>query len=244
MSEAKNLQKLFDIFPRERVIGHRGAMGLKPENTLISFKQAIEFGVGAVELDIIRCKSGEVVVIHDETVDRTTNGKGAVADLTFEQLRKLDAGGGERVPTLEEVADVIDKRTRILIELKGPKTAEFASIFINNQIAKKGWAINDFLVSSFNHVELEAFKALNSEISTGILIWACPTKEELAVYAKMNAHSIHMAYNDDLINEAVVSDAHKFGMQVFAYTVNSLSIARKLKAMKVNAIFSDLKIQE
>lgn len=244
MTKTKNLQKLFDIFSRERIIGHRGAKGLYSENTLNSFKKAIELGVGSVELDIIRCKSGEAVVIHDEMIDRTTNGKGAVADMTFEQLRKLDAGGGERIPTLEEVADIVDKKAKIVIELKGPKTAELVSNFINSQIVEKGWICDDFLVSSFNHRELEIFRALNPKVSTGILIWACPTKNELAICARMNAHSIHMAYDSDLINEMVVNDAHELGMQVFAYTINSLSVARKLKAMKVDAIFSDLKIYD
>ncbi len=99
-------------------IGHRGAMGYAPENTLGSFAKALELGVDGIELDVHVCKSGEVVVIHDERVDRTTNGKGQVKEMTLKELKELDAGKGERIPTLEEVLDFVDRRAFIDIELK------------------------------------------------------------------------------------------------------------------------------
>src|SRR6056297_2287931 len=100
-------------------IGHRGAMGYEPENTLRSFKKAIELNVDMVELDVYVCSSGELVVIHDDKVDKTTNGKGYVSEKSFDELRKLDAGMGEKIPTLQEVLDLIDKRAKVNIELKG-----------------------------------------------------------------------------------------------------------------------------
>jgi len=100
-------------------VGHRGAAGHEPENTLRGFRRAMELGADMVELDVQICSSGEMVVIHDDTVDRTTNGTGAVDELTFEELRRLDAGGGERIPTLDEVIDVADREIGVNVELKG-----------------------------------------------------------------------------------------------------------------------------
>ena len=89
-------------------IGHRGAMGYEPENTLASFGRAVGLGVDMVEMDVHVCRTGEVVVIHDVSVDRTTDGKGDVSGKSFKDLRKLDAGNGQRIPTLEEVLDLVD----------------------------------------------------------------------------------------------------------------------------------------
>ncbi|MEM3426627.1 MAG: glycerophosphodiester phosphodiesterase family protein, partial [Thermoproteota archaeon] len=97
-------------------IGHRGARFYEPENTLRSFRKALELGVDAVELDVRRTRDGELVVIHDAEVDRTTNGKGLVRELTLEEIRRLDAGKGEKIPTLEEALDFLDGRVKILIE--------------------------------------------------------------------------------------------------------------------------------
>ena len=94
-------------------IGHRGAMGYAPENTLKSFKKALELNVDAIELDVYICKSGELVVIHDDKVNRTTNGKGYVAEKTFKELRALDAGEKEKIPELKEVFDLVNKKVNI-----------------------------------------------------------------------------------------------------------------------------------
>ncbi|MGQ9690287.1 MAG: glycerophosphodiester phosphodiesterase [Thermoproteota archaeon] len=99
-------------------IGHRGAKFYEPENTLRSFRKALELGVDAVELDMRRTKDGELVVIHDAEVDRTTDGKGLVSGLTLKEVKRLVTEKGEKIPTLKEVLDFLDKRVRILIELK------------------------------------------------------------------------------------------------------------------------------
>jgi len=105
-------------------IGHRGAAGHAPENTLASFRKAIELGLDMTELDVHVCASGELVVIHDENVDRTTNSKGWVSKLSLTELKRLDAGAGETVPTLAEVLDLLKDRIMLNIELKGLGTAE------------------------------------------------------------------------------------------------------------------------
>ena len=89
------------------IIGHRGAMGYEPENTLRSFQKALDLGVDMIEFDVHLCKSGELVVFHDEKVNRTTNGQGYIAQKSLEKLKELDAGQGEKIPTLEEVLDLV-----------------------------------------------------------------------------------------------------------------------------------------
>src|ERR1700730_9477951 len=98
-------------------IGHRGACGHAPENTLASMKKALDFGVHGFEFDIQMSKDGEPVVIHDDTLERTTNGKGLVSDFTLKELQQFDAGNGERIPSLRDVLDMVDKRCRLFIEL-------------------------------------------------------------------------------------------------------------------------------
>ncbi|MEM2727493.1 MAG: glycerophosphodiester phosphodiesterase family protein, partial [Candidatus Bathyarchaeia archaeon] len=99
-------------------IGHRGAKGYEPENTILSFKRALELGVNAIEFDVRRTKDGEIVVIHDAEVDRTTNGKGLVGELTLSEIKSLSTEKGEKIPTLEEALDFLDRKSKIFIEIK------------------------------------------------------------------------------------------------------------------------------
>jgi glycerophosphoryl diester phosphodiesterase len=105
-------------------VGHRGAAGLEPENTLRAFRRGIELGVDFVECDVHLTRDGQLAVIHDEMVDRTTDGHGPVSGFSMEELRRLDAGDGERIPTLEEVLGVTRSHVQLLVELKGAGTEE------------------------------------------------------------------------------------------------------------------------
>ena len=99
-------------------IGHRGARAYEPENTVSSYKKALELGVDAVELDVRRTKDGEIIVIHDAEVDRTTNGKGLVSQLTLKEIKQFNTEKDQKIPTLEEALDFLDKKVKVLIELK------------------------------------------------------------------------------------------------------------------------------
>src|SRR3990167_11327492 len=136
----------FDYFQNMLKIGHRGACGYAPENTLKSFQRAIDLGVDMIELDVQLCKSGELVVIHDDTVNRTTDGSGFVKKIKLKNLKKLDAGEEERIPTLEEILNLVDRRVKVNIELKGPKTAKPVLKLIDEYIKTKGWNIDDFII--------------------------------------------------------------------------------------------------
>ncbi len=107
-----------------QVIGHRGCAGLEPENTLQAFHRALALGVDALECDVRRTRDGRLVVIHDAAVDRTTDGHGNVADLTFAELQRLEAGGGARIPLLGEVLEAVGGTVPLLIELKEDACAE------------------------------------------------------------------------------------------------------------------------
>jgi len=109
------------------IMGHRGAAALEPENTLLSIGRAIEIGVNAVEIDVRLSKDKEIVVMHDSTLDRTTDGTGPVCNFTIDELKKLDAGNGQRIPTLQEVIDFIDNKVELVIELKEEGT--FKSVY-------------------------------------------------------------------------------------------------------------------
>ena len=101
------------------VVGHRGAAGVMPENTIKGFRYAIELGVDYVECDVHLSRDKQLMVMHDATVDRTTNGRGAIRDLTAARIRSLDAGQGEQVPLLDEVLETVRGEVHLLIELKG-----------------------------------------------------------------------------------------------------------------------------
>ncbi len=217
-------------------MGHRGANGYEPENTLSSFKKAIELGVDYIELDVQVCKTGEVVVFHDAKVDRITSDKGYVADKTFQELRVLVLDEGETIPTLEEVLDLVDRKKKINIEIKGEGAAKPVFDILKKYIDIKGWTWDDFIISSFNHYELLDFQKLAPEVRIGAVIAGIPIG--LAECAqKVNAYSLHLS--KEFVNQKIIDDAHRRGIKVFVYTLNEPSDIEKIKAMGVEGIFSD-----
>ena len=217
-------------------IGHRGACGYAPENTLASFKKALELSLDYIEFDVYVLKDGSVVVIHDDKVDRTTNGTGYVLDKTLEEIQNLDAGDGEKIPTLQEVLNLIDKKTKVNIELKGEGTAKPVANIIEDYVQTKGWAYGDFLVSSFNQVELCTFKDLKPEVKIGALITEIPL--DLAKFGEdLKAYSVNPSM--EFVNKEFVEDAHKRGLKVFVFTVNEKDDIQRMKELNVDGVFSD-----
>lgn len=197
------------------VIGHRGAKGHEPENTLKSFEKAIELGADMVELDVHITKDDHLVVIHDSKVDRTTNGKGLVSEKTLSELRELDAGKGERIPTLAEVIELVDQRVPINIELKSVGTAERVSGAIKFYIAE-GWRYSNFLVSSFDHNELAEFIRLVPEVESSAIIAGVPFG--FAEYALgFGAQSISLAI--EAADDRLIGDAKDKGMKVYIWNL-------------------------
>lgn len=217
-------------------IGHRGACGHEPENTITSFKKALELNVDVIEFDVYTLKDGHTVVLHDDTLERTTNGTGKIMDKTFEEIRKLDAGKGEKIPTLEEVLDVIDRKVLVDIELKGEKTAKPTLEIIEKYIKEKNWSYEDFLISSFNIRELKDLRNINKNIKVGILISKDPDNYyELA--KELNAQFLGL--DKELVNKEFIEKAHEKGLKVFSWTDNKIEEINKFKEFGIDGICSN-----
>ena len=216
------------------VFGHRGARGHAPENTLKAMAWAIEAGLAWVELDV-HAVEGRLVVIHDERLERTTSGSGKLRRRGLAYIRSLDAGQGERVPFLEEVLDLIDKRLKINIELKSFGSAQLTARTIQQYVALHGWQWGDFMVSSFNHAELRRFGRLVPEVPLGALLERRP--RSLGFAAALRASSINISLT--AVTRAFVTKAHRQGLRVYVYTVNDRPSLALLKSWGVDGVFSD-----
>ena len=217
-------------------IGHRGAKGHLPENTLASFAKALELGAHGIELDVHVCVTGELVVIHDFTVDRVTNGTGEVHALTLAQLKALTIDGVYTIPTLSEVYDLIGKSCFVNIEMKGRHTAQPVSDFIDGYIAHKGYAYSDFLVSSFQREELQVMSRINPKIHLGVLTQASVTQaREWA--QEFSAKAIHPHFT--LLTQHNVTKAQEEGYKVYTWTMNETEDIERIKTYGVNGIISD-----
>ena len=220
-------------------IGHRGASGYEPENTLRSLEKALVLGVDMIEFDVHICKSGEVVVIHDGKVNRTTHSKGFVRDKTLDELKKLDAGKGEKIPTLEEVLDFVNHRVAVNIELKGEKTTKPVYAIIKKYIENRNWSYKDFLVSSFDDSKLREIRKLDSKIEIGLLPKRTKT-HIVSMISELSAYSVHCSYKSKgLLNKNFIELLHKQGVKIFAWTVNDKKNIERLKILGVDGIFSD-----
>lgn len=217
-------------------IGHRGAAGHEPENTTRSFLKAIELGADMVEFDVHVIKDGNIAIIHDKTLFRTTNGKGRVSRLTVQKLKTLKTRKNETVPLLEEALDAISGKIKVNIELKGRNTAIPVSSTIKEYIQKWGWRENDFLISSFNITELTKFKKALPEINTGIIFKKPPRKWEKTA-EKIGAYSINVSKK--YTTEKLIIRAHELGLKIFVWTVNSKKDAERFILMGADGAFSD-----
>jgi glycerophosphoryl diester phosphodiesterase len=220
-----------------KIIGHRGTYGYEPENTLRSIRRAIELGVDMVEIDVFVLPTGEIILMHDDRVDRTTNGHGLTLDLSFTYLRNLNAGKGEQIPTLQEVIELIDKQIPLNIEIKNPGSSAVVAAVVRNYI-NKGWEPQDFLVSSYNHHELLAFKRLAPTIKTAALIYSVPL-DYAGCCIPLEAEIIAPA--TDLITPEFVADAHERGLMVYAWVWQPVyeEETRRLYMMGVDGLYTD-----
>ena len=214
-------------------IGHRGAAGHEPENTLRSIRRALELGADGVEIDV-RYVDGELIVFHDARLERTTNGRGFVARKSFAELRALDAGKGEQIPTLREVFETVDRRAVINIELKGRRTAGPVEALIGEFVSGRGWEYGDFVVSSFHHRELRAIR--DRQIRIGLLLTR-PSRLYSVSARRVRAWSVHPALR--YVTARFVEDAHRRGWRVLVYTVNEPAALERMRALGVDGVFTD-----
>jgi glycerophosphoryl diester phosphodiesterase len=169
------------VYSKPLIIAHRGDSANAPENTLKAFEQAVKKGAKMVELDVQLTQDQQIIVMHDETVDRTTNGRGLVSIFTLEQLKKLDMAQGQKIPTLGKVIELVDRKAIINIELKDAKATKILAKLLNDFLSR-GWQRTDFLVASFDHAALAEFHALLPEVKLGKLFEFSGIKSFLASY--------------------------------------------------------------
>ncbi len=220
-------------------IAHRGASGTFPENTLSAFRAAIDAGADMCELDVQLSRDGGVVVIHDETVERTTDGKGEVAELTLEELKRLDAGAkfkggaltGERISTLDEVFAVTRGRCGLNIELKAGGLEHQVA-----QIMQARNAFSDSIVSSFDWEYLKKIQQLHFNIRVGLLAEEKPVDLMMNAVA-MRAHAINPRW--DMVTADLCKAAHERDLRVYTWTVDADARMRALVECGVDGIMTN-----
>ncbi len=222
---------------KQLVIGHRGAMGHETENTIASIQKALQLEVDMIEIDVFKIASGEIVVFHDDTVDRLTNGKGKVTSFTFSELRELELVGGHQIPLLTEVLDVIDKKVPLNIELKGANTAKDVDAVIKTYMSEKGWELNDFIISSFNWDELSLMREINHNIAIALLIEDKNPLEAIPLAKKLHAVAINPDANK--LTLEIVNTIRESGFKIYPWTVNDPQKIIEMKKIGVDGMFTN-----
>ncbi|MBW1917841.1 MAG: glycerophosphodiester phosphodiesterase [Deltaproteobacteria bacterium] len=214
-----------------RIMGHRGAPAYEPENTLRSIRRALEMGVEAVEIDVQLSRDGRLAVIHDETVDRTTNGRGRVKDLTWDELQRLDAGQGERIPALEEVVDLVRSRAHLVVELKQPDAvAPLAKFFQVHNLFDDAHAI------SFWHPAVKALRELEPKIRTGVLLVGHPV-DPVAMARGAGAEALVLNYA--FVSQDLVQTAKRAGLMVFIWNIDTIELLKPFLDLELDGIGSN-----
>lgn len=218
------------------VIGHRGAMGHETENTLASVQKAIDLDVDMMEIDVFKIKSGEIVVFHDDELERLTDGTGKIEEYSWEELQKLNLQGGHKIPTLNEVLDVIDGKVELNIELKGANTSADTDRIMKEYVDGKGWKLSDFIISSFNWDELRAMRALNSEVRIAVLAGKEPL-DAIVVAEELNAEAINPYF--ELLTRENVLAIKEAGFKIYTWTVNEPEDILAVKRHGVDGIITN-----
>jgi len=211
-------------------IGHRGARAYEPENTLRSFKKALEMGVDAVEFDVRKTKDNQLVVIHDADVKRTTNGKGLVSELTLKEIKDYSTEKGEKIPTLKETLEFLGKKVKIVIELKETGVEnQVLSMVHENELQK------NVIIVSFIEEALRTVRELDKEVETGLIY----VKHKNPVKAGLEVKASYLLPLYRFTHTANVQKAHENGLKVIVWTVNKPEEVAKYAKKGVDGIASD-----
>ncbi len=224
-------------------IAHRGASALAPENTMAAFEKAIEMGADAIELDLHLSRDGELVVIHDDTLDRTTDGRGPVHERSLDEIRRLDAGGwfgqefvGQRIPTLSEVLDRFAGKVPLALEIKAGSTF-FPGIEEKVvSVLRRHSAIEHSAVASFDHYALRHVKEIEPTVRTAALLVGRPVSiSAIAGPGKADA----MALEASLVTRTEVEACRAAGLQLVVWVVNEPAQMRYFIDLGVDGIITD-----
>ncbi|OJJ22225.1 hypothetical protein BKI52_08050 [marine bacterium AO1-C] len=237
------------------MIAHRGASGQAPENTLAAVKLAMDQKADMIEIDVFLTKDGHLVVLHDETVDRTTNGQGLIEAMTLEEARKLDAGSwfsskyqGEKIPTLDKVMQVVKGKTQLLIEIKksGRNITQKVVDLVKAHKAHK-WCV----VQSFDPKVAVRLREINAPLERHQLVLGnFPLFLPYHYNKKLSKGKITQYKQADAINsmylfttKSIIDRIHRQKQKVFVWTVNQPKDMRKLLQMGVDGLITDFPIK-
>jgi len=214
------------------ILGHRGAKGEKPENTLLGIRYALDIGVKAIEIDIHLSHDGRLMVIHDDSVDRTTNGTGLIKELTSDELRGLDAGESEKIPFLEEVLDLYNEYNFTLF-------VEVKSLGCEKQLVElihKRDLYQKIISKSFNHRIVKKIKELDPKMKTACLIYGLPVN---AVDIIESAKSDGISISVSTVDQALVNLCHHHDYKVTVWNINEKDLLKPFLEMGVDFIGTD-----
>jgi glycerophosphoryl diester phosphodiesterase len=219
------------------VIGHKGASALAPENTLKAFRKAIELQADYVEFDSHLTKDGEIVIIHDADTFNSTGVPGLIRDKSLEEIKKLDAGEGEQIPTLQELITIAKGKTRLQLEIKSTGLLERMV-----KILRKEDLIQNSIVSCFMFDELLKLKEIEPKIKIGFLLPAelvrsRSIKRKILKCVREDFYAIHPHFNT--VSKEIVDFAHTNGLKVNVWTVNESNTMKKLIKLGVDGIITD-----
>ena len=227
-------------------IGHRGSAGYCPENTIASFDHAIELGAEFLELDIHLTKDGKLAVIHDSSVNRTTNAKGKVSDFTMNELKNLDAGSwfhsrfaGESIPELRDILERYSEQAGLLIEIKKPFQYPGITEVLSEQFKRYTSNKCRFIVQSFDRQAIQHFHSLCPSIPVGVLIknsFRGITETELMEISK---YASYVNPKITIVNRYLAEIIHSLGMKMLVWNINNKREAIKMNLLKADGIISD-----
>ncbi|MCA1011981.1 glycerophosphodiester phosphodiesterase [Halobacillus halophilus] len=230
-------------------IAHRGASGYAPENTMAAFEQAFEMKADMFELDVQMSKDGELVVIHDTKVDRTTDGAGKVKDLTYDELQELDAGSwfsekfeGEKIPKLGEVLDEYRGKIAILIEIKSPSLYPGIEQKVADALEARNMDKpnnNKIIVQSFNHESVKNFHSILPGVPVGVLVGYSENGISDRQLENFAAYAQYVNPNKAMIDSELVDRIHAYGLETHPYTVRDRVAAQYLLNAGVDGIITD-----
>ncbi|WP_414468624.1 glycerophosphodiester phosphodiesterase [Methanobacterium sp. ACI-7] len=212
------------------IIAHRGASYFEPENTLRAYKKAIEMGADFVETDVRITKDKELVIMHDADILRTTNGKGLVKNFTLEELKKFDAGLGERIPTLEEVIKLVKNKINLIVEIKEPGT--------EGSIIKKieEFDLENTILTSFYHKTVKNVRSSSLDINAGIIFVGEPLNVG-RLASDVNANVIFPSYK--YMTQELVKNAKKYALTIYPWAIDEEEIFNKFAKMGIDGIVTN-----
>ena len=219
-----------------QIIGHRGAMGHAPENTVLSVKKALALGVDGIEIDVFRCQSGEIVVFHDKRLQKLTDGKGKIETRTWVELQELLVMDREPIPLLAEIIALVNGRVRLNIELKGKNTSKGVFDIVQTAVESGRWKMNQLFVSSFDWEELREFRKLTNQFGIAVLTDKNPLNAILVAH-ELDAFAINP--NHKKLTQDKINQIQGEGFEILTWTVNDTTRIHELTSWGVDAIITD-----